>query len=94
MANVKCEEKAMGEELKKEIRATVSKVIKMPEEKIGDDTDLFSELGVDSLLGVEILANLDKKYKLDIPENRLKKIRTLNNIVEVVNDLLEKREYP
>jgi len=73
--------------LKREIRSLVSKVIKIPEERIADDADLFSDLGVDSLLGVEILASLDKKYKLDIPETRIKDIKTVNDITRVVGEL-------
>ena len=81
----------MNNDLEKEIRALVAKVIKIPENKINPAANLFTELGVDSLLGVEIFAALDKKYGIDVPENRLRNINTLNDIIDLVKELLAKR---
>ena len=80
----------MNDQLTAEIRGLVAKVIKLPEEKVGLDADIFTDLGVDSLLGVEIFAALDKKYNLDIPESRLENISTVRNIVQLVEELLNK----
>ncbi|MFH1683824.1 MAG: acyl carrier protein [Candidatus Margulisiibacteriota bacterium] len=81
------------EQLTKEIRSLVSKVIKLPEEKVYPDANLFTDLGVDSLLGVEIIASLDKKYGLDVPEEKLKDINTLNDVIALVKDFLSKKSY-
>ncbi|MBU1026829.1 MAG: acyl carrier protein [Candidatus Margulisbacteria bacterium] len=79
--------------LSKEIKTLVSKVIKIPEEKIDQSANLFSDLGVDSLLGVEIFAALDKKYGIDVPEDRLKDVNTLADIIKLVEDqLVEKQQ--
>jgi acyl carrier protein len=78
--------------IEKEIKTLISKVIKIPEEKIDPDANLFFDLGVDSLLGVEIFAALDKKYKIDVPEEKLRKICTLNDITREVKEALEKGE--
>jgi acyl carrier protein len=72
--------------IEQDIKSIVSRVIKIPEDKIEANADLFKELGVDSLLGVEIFASLDKKYKIDLPEKKLEKIRTLNDIVAMVKE--------
>ena len=76
------------DQLVKDIKSLVSKVIKIPEEKIDVNANLFTELGVDSLLGVEIFASLDKKYNLDVPEEKLKDINTLNDIINLVREML------
>jgi len=78
-------------ELENEIKKLVSKIIKIPEEKIDPNANLFYDLGVDSLLGVEILAGLDKKYGLNIPEDRLKNIATLNDIINLVKEFKGKK---
>lgn len=77
----------MAEDIEKEIRALVSKVIKVPEEKLSLRANLFTDLGVDSLLGVEIFAALDKKYQVDIPESRLKNVQTLGDIIDLVKEI-------
>lgn len=82
----------MGDEqLTGEVKTLVSKVIKIPEEKIDMNANLFTDLGVDSLMGVEIFATLDKKYCLDVPEDKLKDINSLNDIVVLVKELLSKQ---
>ena len=78
------------EQLGREIRELVSKVIKKPVEQIDPNANLFTELGVDSLLGVEIFASLDKKYGLDVPEEKLRHVNTLNDIVALVKELMNK----
>ncbi len=74
------------ENVEKEIAEIVSRVIKVPVEKIDPNADLFKDLGVDSLLGVEIFASLDKKFGIDIPEKKLEKIRTLNDMIAVAKE--------
>jgi len=76
----------MANDIEKEIKALVSKVIKIPEEKLSESANLFTDLGVDSLMGVEIFAALDKKYQIDIPESKLKDIQTLGDIVNLVKE--------
>lgn len=80
----------MNEELLKEVRALVARVIKVPEDKIGPNANLFTDLGVDSLLGVEIFAALDKKYGIDVPEEKLRNVGTLGDIARLVGELKNK----
>jgi len=67
-----------------EIKALVARVIKVPEEKLDLKANLFTDLGVDSLLGVEIFAALDKKYQIDIPESKIGEIKTLQDVIDLV----------
>ena len=78
-------------ELEQEIKAMVSKIIKIDESKIDPDANIFSEYGIDSLLGVEILAGLDKKYGIDVPEQKVREIKTLNDIVKLARELISKK---
>jgi len=79
-------------DLDKEIKTLVSKIIKIPEDKIDPNANLFYDLGVDSLLGVEILASLDKKFGLDVPEEKLKSIGSLNEIICLTKELMDKKK--
>lgn len=78
-------------QIEQEIRSIVSKIIKVPEDKLSPDADIFREYGVDSLLGIEILAALDKKYGIDIPEDKVRGIRTLNDIIRTASVLIPKK---
>jgi acyl carrier protein len=78
-------------ELEQEIKTLVSKIIKIDESRIDPDANIFSEYGIDSLLGVEILAGLDKKYGVDIPEQKIREIKTLNDIIRIAKELISKK---
>ena len=80
------------EQLSKEVMALIAKVIKIPESKIDPNADLFQDLGVDSLLGVEIFASLDKKYGLNVPEEKLKNVSSVNDIIAMVKELLKNKK--
>ncbi len=80
-------EQMSDEQLVREIKTLVSKIIKLPEEKIEPGANLFTDFGVDSLLGVEIFAALDRKYGINVPEEKLRNINTLNDIVALVKEL-------
>jgi acyl carrier protein len=68
-----------------EVRAIVAKIIKMKENEVDINADLFADYGVDSLAGVEIFAALDKKYKINVPESRLKSIKSVKDLTDLVN---------
>jgi len=74
------------ENIDKEVKTLISKVIKAPEDRLKDEANIFSDLGVDSLLGVEIFAALDKKYNINIPEEKLKDVQTVGDLVSLVKN--------
>ena len=79
------------DQIEKNIKSLVSRIIEVPEEKVDLTANLYTDLNVDSLIGVEILTSLDKEYGLDVPEDKLKEINTLNDIVALVKELLSKK---
>ena len=78
------------EEIAKEITAIVAEVTEVTEEEIlrNAEANFFSELGVDSLLALEILALIEKKYRIQIPEERLSDITSLNQTIDLTIGLL------
>jgi len=55
-------------DLKEKLRAIVAEVSEIDE--IPDSTP-FSELGIDSMMAIEIVAEVERTYKLSIPEDEL-----------------------
>jgi acyl carrier protein len=86
MSNDQCQ--MSNDELRNNIRKLVAKIVKLPEEKVNFDADLFNDLNVDSLVGLEIFAALDKQYGIDVPEDRLRQLNTLDDLAQLVAELL------
>ncbi len=77
-----------NDELRNDIRKLIAKIVKLPEDKVTFESDLFADLNVDSLVGMEIFAALDKKYGIVTPENHLQSVRTLGDLAEMVAGLV------
>jgi acyl carrier protein len=79
------------EEIDQQIRETVAAVLKKKPGEISPTSRLFEELGADSLTAVEILAFLDKKFGLDLPEEKLVGVKTYAQLVNLVKEELKKK---
>ncbi len=79
------------ENLEKDITAIVAEVTELEENEIWEkrDADFFKDLEIDSLLALEILALIEKKYKVQIPEEKLVDITSLNATIEMTRSTLE-----
>lgn len=80
----------MNNNLEEELKRLVAEIIEVPVERLEPDADFFTDLGVDSLKAIEIVAAFEKKYRVVIPEKEIPKIRTLRQIIEHAKDLLKK----
>ena len=77
-------------ELKQELKELVSEVIEIDDFK--EDDNFVEDLGVDSMMALEIVVRIEKKYQISIPEEELPNIQSLNQVYEVVIDLINKNK--
>jgi acyl carrier protein len=73
------------ESLKEEIRALIAEIAEKDE--IPDDTH-FKDLGIDSMMGVEIVAAIERQYRIKIDDTELQEVTTLNKSFELVRNKL------
>jgi acyl carrier protein len=76
--------------IKNELRVMMAEIMESEPAQIKDDAQFVQDLGMDSMMALEILASLEKKYKIVIPEEELLKFTTLNKTVEVVSKIINK----
>jgi len=73
-----------------EIKTMLAEIAEIDEAQIAGDAKFMADLGLDSMLALEIVAALEKKYKIIIPETKFPDLSTLNKSVEIVRELLPK----
>lgn len=73
-----------GGKLQGEVRQLVSKIVEVAPEKIALDAQFVEELGADSMMALEIMSALEKKFNITIPEDDLPKLATLRQVCELV----------
>ncbi len=73
-----------------EIKKLVADIAEKSPEEIKDDATFGEDLGIDSMMALEIVASIEKKYKIIIPENEIPNIRSLQNVYDLVAKLAMK----
>jgi acyl carrier protein len=68
-----------------EIRDIVADVLEIDTDELSDDGDFVEEYEADSLRAIEILARIEKKYKVEIPQSELAAMRNLSAVHQVVS---------
>jgi acyl carrier protein len=78
------------EEVEREVTAIVAEVTELDREEIWKkrDANFFKELEIDSLLALEILALIEKKFKIQIPEEKLVDITSLTGTINMTKSVL------
>jgi acyl carrier protein len=79
-------------DLENEIRNVVAEIIEKEPLEVSLDAKFFEDLGVDSMMALEILAALEKKYKITIPEEKLAQLTTLRETVAVAEQYLSQKK--
>ncbi|MEL7058984.1 MAG: acyl carrier protein [Acidobacteriota bacterium] len=65
--------------LQAELRDRLSILLDLPPESIADTT-LFSDIGVDSMMRLELVAMVEQHVGYELPEQDLEQLRTLTSI--------------
>lgn len=79
-------------DLRQEIIEIVSTITEKKPEEILPDAHLVKDIGADSMNALEILAAIEKKYRIVVPEDKLPEMTTLNKIIGLVEISLKKKK--
>ena len=74
--------------LEKELREIISKITEIEPNEIALESKFVEDLGMDSMMALEILAAMEKKYKIQIPEEKLAQLRTLKDTIKLAKEYL------
>ncbi|SEF86192.1 acyl carrier protein [Thermomonospora echinospora] len=67
-----------------ELREIVADVLEVEPEEITDDGLFTEDHDADSLQAIDVLARIEKTYKVDIPQSELPNMNTLQDVYKVV----------
>lgn len=76
--------------LEKEITNIVSTIIQVEESEIQKEASFFDEYGMDSLRALEILAEIENKYKITIDPEKLTEMTCLDKVISITKECIEK----
>jgi acyl carrier protein len=77
----------MSDPVAEKVIATLASVKRVPAENIKLDTSL-QEMGIDSLDVFTLLFELENAFKISIPDDDVRSIKTVNDVVEGIKKIL------
>jgi len=72
------------EKVRKEVIAIVAELAELEPSEVAEDATL-EELGIDSLNGLRLVAEVEKRYNINIPDEAIGKIRTIQEVFALVD---------
>ncbi len=76
----------MASNIEGQVKAIVAKLAKVPAGKISSTADM-RKLGIDSLMALEVVANLERAFKIHVPEGKIRGVVRVDQIVKLVDEL-------
>ena len=83
------ETKITPEKVREEVQRRVAEMTECEIEEVTDTALFIEELGVASLMAIELMVALDKEYKIDIPEDEFREIKNVQDAVGIVMRYVE-----
>jgi acyl carrier protein len=74
--------------LESELKGIISKIVELEPEKITLEASFVEDLGMDSMMALEILAAMEKKFRIQIPEDKLNKLKNLREAIELAREYI------
>ena len=72
------------ESIRWEIKRLIASVTERDPEEVPDTASFAEDLGVDSLMAMEVMVAMDKKFRIDIPEEDFVKATNVDEAVAMV----------
>ncbi len=71
-----------------DIKKVIADVLQTEASEISDDSHLYDDLGVDSLMGLEILVMLEEEFGIEIEEEQLDQLITPIEIEKIIGSIV------
>jgi len=78
-------------DVENDLRVLVAEILEIKPDDITPDAHFVKDLGMDSMMALEILASVEKKYRITIPEEALPKFTDLKTTAGIVHGILNKK---
>lgn len=73
-----------------EIKAVVARVLEVDEVRVGPTSHFIEELGADSMKLIELLANLEIEFDVEVDPGEFERLVNLDGVYAVMSEALDK----
>lgn len=76
------------QDIESEVKSLIAEVLEKDPSEITPEARFVEDLNMDSMMALEILAGIEKKYKIAIPEEKMMEFKNLKDTVAIVQQYL------
>jgi acyl carrier protein len=76
--------------VEKEMKLIIANILNRPEQEVTLDAKFVEDLGMDSIISIEVLAAIEKRFKISIPDEEIKKVASLRQAIALAEKYLKK----
>lgn len=81
----------LAEDFREKIIATISVIAKIDEDRFNDETLIREELGIDSLMTIEIIAKIENHYNIQIDEEDIIDIYNVGDFINFIETIITEK---
>ena len=71
-------------DIREQVKAVIVEQLSVNPEEVTDDASFIEDLGADSLDIVELVMELEDKFKIDIPDEDAEKLSTVKDAIDYI----------
>ena len=76
------------------VTAVVAEVLELEPAEVGPDALLVEDLGMDSVLAIDVATGLEKFYRIKVPDEQMEALTTPRAITAIVEALMSTAPRP
>ena len=78
----------LGEEqIRNEVCRIICGITELKEELMKDDANFIDDLGIESVMAIDIIEMIEKKFRIEIPEEKYAEIDCLWSTVNLIKEM-------
>jgi acyl carrier protein len=78
-----------AEEVEKKIKEVVARIYRVDPSKLTPQTRFIEDLGADSVTTIELVAEIEDAFKIQVPDEDVEKNQTIGQAIQYVIDKLK-----
>lgn len=82
----------ISDNLDVEIKQLIAETIGVTLQELKLETNLWNDLGVDSIKAIAITVAIERKYKVTVRDEQIPQITTVGQVIEIVREALRKKQ--
>jgi acyl carrier protein len=83
-----------ADQIRTEIKALIARVTEREPDEISDSAHYIEELDIDSLMAMELMIAIDRKFSIDVPEEEFRKASNVDDSTAMVEQFLAAKSIP